>query len=93
MEQYKDEVAENPKVEMIHVSLDADEGAAEAWAAKMGFPWPTVMRAKVDRSGLEAYMPRGIPNYKLIDKDGKLVAEGKGQVFQKIADLPGDKDA
>ena len=87
MKQYNDQVADNPNVEMIHVSLDNDEKAAESWAAKEGFPWPTVMRAKVERSGLDAYMPQGIPNYKLIDKDGKVVAEGKGAVFAKIAGL------
>lgn len=74
-------------VEMVHVSLDQDEDAAESWAAKESFPWPTVMMSKMKRSGLDGYAPRGVPNYKLISKDGEVVAEGKGAVFQKIAEL------
>jgi hypothetical protein len=42
---------------------------------------------KMKQSGLEGYSPRGIPNYKLIDKDGNVVAEGKGAVFQKVKEL------
>ena len=87
MKQCKEDVADNPIVELIHVSLDQDEKAAEAWAAKESFPWPTVMMGKMKKSGLEAYSPRGIPNYKLIDKDGNVVAEGKGAVFQKVKEL------
>ena len=87
VKQYEENVADNPIVELIHVSLDRDEKAAEAWAAKESFPWPTVTMANMKQSGLEAYSPRGIPNYKLIDKDGKVVAEGKGAVFQKVKEL------
>ena len=89
MKQYNEELADHPNVEMIHVSLDNDEKTAEAWAAKEGFPWPTVMRDKLEKSGFDTYMEGrfGIPNYKLIDKDGKVVAEGKGPAFQKIAEL------
>lgn len=72
---------------MIHVSLDRDKKAAETWAAKEGFPWPTVMMDNLKKSGFEDYMPRGVPNYKLLSKDGKIVAEGKGEVFAKAAEL------
>lgn len=93
MKQYNEQVADNPTVEMIHVSLDNDEDAAEAWAAKEGFPWPTVMRGKVDRAGFDTYLEGGIgiPNYKLVDKDGKVIVEGKAAVFQKVAELKGDE--
>jgi|TARA_B100001105_G_scaffold247965_1_gene233185 hypothetical protein len=87
VKQYKEEVADHPSVEMIHVSLDDDKKAAESWAAKEGFPWPTVMKDNLERSGLGDYLPRGIPNYKLISMDGEIVAEGKGAVFQKVAEL------
>ncbi len=87
MKQYNEEIATNPAVEMIHASLDRDKKAAESWAAKEGFPWPTVMMDKIKESGLEEYMPRGVPNYKLLSKDGKIVAEGKGEVFAKVAEL------
>ena len=87
MKQYKAEVADNPAVEMVHVSLDRDKNAAESWAAKEGFPWPTVMMDKLTASGLEEYMPQGVPNYKLLSKDGTIVAEGKSEVFAKVAEL------
>ncbi|MAT30797.1 MAG: hypothetical protein DBX00_04910 [Verrucomicrobia bacterium] len=87
MKQYQAEIADNPGVEMIHVSLDRDKKAAETWAAKEGFPWPTVMMDNLKKSGFEDYMPRGVPNYKLLSKDGKIVAEGKGEVFAKAAEL------
>ena len=87
MKQYQAEIANNPGVEMIHVSLDRDKKAAETWAAKEGFPWPTVMMDNLKKSGFEDYMPRGVPNYKLLSKDGKIVAEGKGEVFAKAAEL------
>ncbi len=72
---------------MVHVSLDRDKNAAESWAAKEGFPWPTVMMDKLTASGLEEYMPQGVPNYKLLSKDGTIVAEGKSEVFAKVAEL------
>jgi hypothetical protein len=89
VKQYNEQVADNPLVEMIHVSLDDDEKAAEGWAAKENFPWPTVMKSKLERSGFDSYMSGrfGIPNYKLINKDGEVIAEGKEAVFQKVAEL------
>ena len=63
---------------MVHVSLDNDEKAATDWAAKHSFPWPTIMNSKIERSGLSEFLPRGVPNYKLIDGDGNVVAEGQG---------------
>ena len=72
---------------MVHVSLDRDKNAAESWAAKESFPWPTVMMDKLTASGLEEYMPQGVPNYKLLSKDGTIVAEGKSEVFAKVAEL------
>lgn len=87
MKQYQAEIANNPAVEMIHVSLDRDKNAAQKWAAKEGFPWPTVMMDKIKESGFEDYMPRAVPNYKLLSKDGKIVAEGKAKVFAKAAEL------
>ena len=45
------------------------------------------MKDNLERSGLGDYIPRGVPNYKLISKDGEIVAEGKGAVFQKVVEL------
>ena len=45
------------------------------------------MMDKLKASGFEDYMPSAVPNYKLLSKDGKIVAEGKGEVFAKAAEL------
>ncbi|NNC90314.1 MAG: hypothetical protein HKN82_17815 [Akkermansiaceae bacterium] len=87
MEKYKSKVADEPAVEMIHVSLDRDDSVAESWAASVGMPWPTVMRDKLERSGLSEYSPRGIPHYLLVDAAGNKLAEGSAAVFAKVDEL------
>jgi hypothetical protein len=52
VEKYNSSIADNPKIEMIHISRDSDEDAAESWAADAGFPWLTVVPGDVERSKL-----------------------------------------
>lgn len=89
MGKYNKIIAGNDKLELIHVSADQTEKAAEKWAAKEKFPWPTVMADKLRRSGLDRYEIRGYPTYILIDKDGKKLAEAHSSapIFKKIAEL------
>ena len=87
VEKYNEKVAGNPLVELVHVSFDQDEDAAAGWAAQEGFGWPTVMRDKIERSGLSEYAPRGSPHYLLVDGEGKKLAEGNGPVFAKLDEL------
>ena len=85
---YNDVIANNKKVEFIHVSLDRDEKAAEAWAKKENFPWYHVLPEKVKRSELKQYHTSGsVPFYVLIDKNGKVEAKGSSQSFQKAKEL------
>lgn len=87
MESYKKHIATNPKVELVHVSYDNEDKAAADWAKKEGFPWPTVLRSQAEASGLEAFAGDFVPEYVLLDKDGKVLARGKDEAFVKIAAL------
>lgn len=68
-------------------SADQDPKAALAWANKHTFPWPTVMTKKIQKAGLAKYRAGYVPQYVLIDKDGKKLAEGKQACLDKAAEL------
>jgi hypothetical protein len=81
---YNKEIADNKKVEFIHVSLDRDENAALAWAKKENFPWHHVLRDQIGKTGLAKYHTSGsVPFYCLIDKSGKLIAKGSSASFSE----------
>jgi hypothetical protein len=84
VESYNTSIATNPKVEMILLSRDQTEDAATAWAEKVNMPWPTLMMEDTDNKFLEPYNIKFLPTYLLIDRTGKLVANGKSEVFAKI---------
>ena len=87
MEKYKDAVAENDKVDMVHISLDRDEKAAQSWAAVEQFPWLTILPQHVERSGLKSLIEvKGVPTYALVKADGEVVAKGMS-VFSKAKEL------
>ena len=88
VEQFKASIADNPKVEFIHVSADSSEDDAEVWAAKEGFPWLTVVPDDVKRSDLMAFKTKNsVPHYVMLDAAGNLVANSSSEVFSKIASL------
>ena len=88
MEKYNASIASNPKVEMIHVSRDQAEDAAQDWAAAEKFPWLTVLPDDVERSDLMQFRTRNaVPFYTMVDKDGNEVANGSGAIFAKVAEL------
>lgn len=91
MEKYNEHIANTSNIEMIHVSLDSDEDAAESWAAKEGFPWLTVLPDKKERSGLDVYKTtNGVPEYHLVDAEGNTVvagSAGSSAAFTKIDEV------
>ncbi len=88
MEKYNKEIAGNPNVELIHVSRDQSEDAAEEWAEANQFPWLSVLPGDVERSKLLDYMSiNAVPHYSLRTADGEELANGSSAVFRKIADL------
>lgn len=87
MEKYKEHIAPNPAVEMIHASADHDLEDTAAWARKTLFPWPTVIRDDFDKTGLDQFAGEFIPHTVLIDKKGRVITTSEREAFQKIADL------
>jgi hypothetical protein len=88
VEKYNSSIADNPKVEMIHISRDSDEDAAEQWAADAGFPWLTVVPGDVARSKLMKYRTsNAVPFYTMVDSSGGVVATGSSAIFNKVASL------
>jgi|TARA_B110000908_G_scaffold74107_1_gene89316 hypothetical protein len=84
---YNSDIATNDKVEFIHYSLDRTDAAALKWAKKESFPWAHILPAKHAVSGLAKYAKNFVPYYMLIDKDGKILAEGSRAIFAKIKTL------
>ena len=89
VESYHKMIAGNSKVEMIHFSYDRSDADALRWAQKGRFPWPTVLGDKHDATGLEAFANNDVPEYILIRKDGKVIANGKEECFAAFAMLGG----
>ncbi len=87
MVKYNDKIAKNDKVEFIMVSADGSKEEALTWAKKENFPWPHVqMESYVEKESkldFKKFEVRGFPTYLLIDAKGKVVAEGKEEVFKK----------
>lgn len=88
MKSYNDDIASNEKVELIHISRDSDDKAAEGWAEENKFPWPTLMKDDAERSELlMSFYGGGVPTYVMIDREGNKVASGKGAIWAKLKDL------
>ena len=87
MESYNKKIATNDKVDFIHYSLDRTKEAAAKWAKKENFPWAHVLADKHTASGLKKYAKNFVPYYMLIDKDGKILAEGAQAVFAMVNEL------
>lgn len=92
MAKYNKTIADNSKVAMVHVSLEREEGKAEVWAAKEGFPWLTILPGDVKGSGMRDYKETNfVPEYALVDKNGKRIASGGDEVFKKAVELTSDE--
>ncbi len=88
MDSYTRLVAENPKIEWIHVSQDSSESSATSWAKQANFPWITLMSDNVGRTNLmDLKTSNSVPHYILADKEGNLIVSGQTEVFAKIAEL------
>ncbi len=82
---YNDKISTNPDVDLIHIALE-DKAPALAWAKKEQFPWPHIMQKDMGRF-LGKYFKNVAPTYALIDREGKVLANGKAAIFAKIAEL------
>ena len=88
MAAYNQRIANNDKVEFIHVSMDNSKKDALDWAVKARLPWLHVLNSNARGAGMMKFAQgEGVPQYYLIDKDGQLLATGEGAAFAKIAEL------
>jgi hypothetical protein len=88
VEKFKKTVAENSKVEMVHISLDRDKNAAEGWASRAKLPWLTLLPDDAKKTDLMKMFGsiRGVPTYFLVKADGEKIGTGSG-VFSQIENL------
>ena len=87
MEKYNSQIAGNDKAELIQISLDRSDDAAEQWAKSANMPWPIMMPKDANKTSLKKFAGRGVPHYVLVDKDGNKLAEGQYQAFSKLQEL------
>ncbi len=87
MKSYNAEIATKENVEFILFSQDRTSRDALAWAKKENFPWAHILPRKHRASGLKKYAKSYVPHFVLIDKEGKILAEGKQAVFAKVKTL------
>ena len=85
MEKHKKLIADNPKVVMVHFSLDDTVEDAADWASKDKFPWYTVFTPDDDPTGLADLGGEEVPEYLLLDATGAVVARGEADAFTMIA--------
>ena len=87
MEYYNEKIAKSTNVELVHISCDQDEAGMKKFMGDASMPFPAVPSAKADKIKLlEPLSPKGVPNYKLVDSDGKVIAEG-AEAKTKAAEL------
>ncbi len=78
MEFYNEKIAKATNVELVHISCDQEEADMKKFMADSGMAFPAVPSDKADKiKALAPLSPKGIPNYKLVDAEGKVIAEGE----------------
>lgn len=87
MEQYHTLIGPNPKVAMLHASLDEEMKEATKWARKEAFPWPTIFMEHHKSTGLEDLSNLEVPETVLVDKDGTILTRDEEEAFARIAAL------
>ena len=79
-----EKIAKNADLELILVSADRDQAAAEKWAKDTQMNFPTVLPNKGnDIEVLKLRTSRGIPSLMIVDAEGKVVAEQHPAILMK----------
>lgn len=88
MAAYNKDIADNDKVEFIHVSMDDSKKDALNWAVNAKLPWLHVLKTKARGAGVMKFAKgSGVPQYYLIDKNGAVLATNERDAFAKISAL------
>jgi spermidine/putrescine-binding protein len=78
VEFYNTKIAQAKNVEVVHMNLDQNEAAMKQWILNNKLSYPVVVPEKARKIKLlEPLSPKGVPNYKLVDSDGNMIAEGE----------------
>lgn len=92
-EYYNTSLAKAPKVELLHLNLDSDEGAMAGFMKKGEFAFPGIPEAKWSKiKAFKDIAPGGVPSYKLVDATGKVIADGTA-AKEKAKELAGESAA
>jgi thiol-disulfide isomerase/thioredoxin len=77
-EAYDETISKGKGIEVIHLSCDQDEAGMISFMKDMKFNFPGIPKGKWEKESLfKGMAPSGIPNYKLVDATGKIIAEGE----------------
>lgn len=78
-EAYDETISKGKNIEVVHLSCDQDEAGMTSFMKDMKFNFPGIAKAKWEKEKVfKDIAPSGIPNYKLLDATGKVIAEGEG---------------
>ncbi|MFN0127819.1 MAG: thioredoxin-like domain-containing protein [Verrucomicrobiales bacterium] len=78
VELYNDKLAKATNIELIHISSDDEEQGMLSFVTDHQMKFPVVSKKDRDKLDLiKPLFPQGIPNYKLVDAKGELIAEGQ----------------
>ena len=73
---YNDTITKHPDVELIFVSLDKSPFGMETYMKEMNMPWPAIdFQKRPQKSGIQKYAGRGIPDLVLVDSGGNVLAD------------------
>lgn len=86
METYDKHLKESKTVALIQVSYDRKDAEAEKWAVKEKMTWPTILGSNRKASDTEQFSKSEyIPEYRLIDANGKEAAPaGQGAIAKAV---------
>ena len=88
METYNEHLAGSETVAVVQVSYDKKDSAAEKWAVEAGFSWLTILPTQRKASGFAKFSKsKYIPEYQLIDTQGKIIAPAGKEAIAKAVEL------
>ncbi len=91
---YREEIKENPDVELVLISFDHKESAMKTWGKQEKVKFPVTMRDRKENTifGTETAFPRGIPHLFIFKADGTLVTKGHpGTIFKDYKKYTAEK--
>ena len=88
MEYYNETIAKNDSIDVIHINRDRSPDAMVKFIGDMKMPWPAVLFEKRGdfKIAMDLYR-RAVPQYTMVDAEGKILADGLAAVQAKVKEL------